>query len=54
MVTETDSTAHWELLANHFMATKASLISMAVRHDTVAAEKTACSMVQTLKQAQLK
>ena len=34
MVTVTDSTAHWELLANHFMATKASLISMAVRHDS--------------------
>ena len=34
MVTETDFTAHWELPANHFTATKASLISMAVRHDS--------------------
>ena len=32
MVTETDFTAHRELPANHFMATKASLISIAVRY----------------------
>ena len=34
MVTETDFTAQMELPANHFTATKASLISMAVRHDS--------------------
>ena len=34
MGTETDFTAQWELPANHFTATKASLISMAVRHDS--------------------
>ena len=34
MVTETDFTAHWELPANHFTATKASQISMAVKHES--------------------